>query len=165
LKKIFLIRHAKSSWNYPDLADFERPLNKRGRTVAPFMAQKLAEKKYQPDLIISSPAIRAAQTARIFADILKYDLLKIDYQAGIYDGDDSDYFKIINDLKDRYKNIFIFGHNPDIHIVAQNFLDKYLDHFPTCCICGIQFEVKSWKNVHKRSGEQFLFNYPKKYQS
>ena len=64
MKTLYLARHAKSSWKYPKLDDFERPLNKRGRRNAPFMGGILEKLNVSPDLIISSPANRAAMTAR-----------------------------------------------------------------------------------------------------
>ena len=66
MKKLYLIRHAKSSWKDITLDDFDRPLNKRGKTDAPFMAQKLKDKNIYPDIIISSPAKRAKSTAKAF---------------------------------------------------------------------------------------------------
>ena len=85
MKTLYLARHAKSSWKYPDLDDFERPLNKRGRRNAPFMGKILKNLKVTPDLITSSPANRAAMTARIMADIIKYPLEKIRYSENIYE--------------------------------------------------------------------------------
>ena len=66
MKSLYLLRHAKSSWKYPNLDDFERPLNKRGRKNIPFMGKVLKKLKVAPDLVISSPAIiRAVMAAAI----------------------------------------------------------------------------------------------------
>ena len=80
MKTLYLVRHAKSSWKYPNLDDFERPLNKRGRKNAPFMGRILKKLKAVPDLVISSPANRAATTARIIADMIDYPLEKIQFE-------------------------------------------------------------------------------------
>ena len=85
MKTLYLVRHAKSSWKYPRLDDFERPLNKRGRKSAPLIGKILKKLKVSPELIISSPANRAAMTARIIADKVKYPLVKIEYNSAIYD--------------------------------------------------------------------------------
>ena len=85
MKTLYLVRHAKSSWKYPNLDDFERPLNKRGRKSAPFMGKILKKLKVAPDLIISSPANRTAMTARIIADMINYPLEKIRYSESIYE--------------------------------------------------------------------------------
>ena len=79
MKTIYLVRHAKSSWKYPNLDDFERPLNKRGRKNAPFMGTILKKLKVAPDLILSSPANRASMTARVIADKISYPLENIRY--------------------------------------------------------------------------------------
>jgi phosphohistidine phosphatase len=71
MKTIIIIRHAKSSWSDLRLDDFDRPLNKRGKRNAPFMGQKLKEKKIMPDIILSSPAKRARKTAIAIALYLK----------------------------------------------------------------------------------------------
>ncbi|HYQ61260.1 MAG TPA: histidine phosphatase family protein, partial [Desulfatiglandales bacterium] len=76
MKTLYLIRHAKSSWNYPELEDFERPLSNRGRKNALLMGTILKKLKAAPDLVISSPANRAAMTARMLADAIHYPLDK-----------------------------------------------------------------------------------------
>ena len=73
MKKLYIIRHAKSSWKDSTLGDFERPLNKRGKLNAPLMGKRLKKKKVCPDIIISSPAIRAKRTAEIIAKKVKYN--------------------------------------------------------------------------------------------
>ena len=65
MKTLYLLRHAKSSWDDPDLADFDRPLNHRGRTAAPFMGETVSRYGLQPDLVLSSPAVRAKETAAL----------------------------------------------------------------------------------------------------
>jgi len=69
MKRLYLVRHAKSSWNRPELDDIDRPLNKRGKRDAPFMGQRLKQHDVCPDLIISSPAKRALKTAKIIAHL------------------------------------------------------------------------------------------------
>lgn len=87
MKRLTLIRHAKSNWNDPDLTDFERPLNGRGRRDAPVMALRLAEAVGAPDLWVSSPALRAITTARLFAEALSVPDTHVLLSPDIYDAD------------------------------------------------------------------------------
>ena len=68
MKTLFVLRHAKSSWDDPDLADFDRPLNDRGRSAAPFMGEVMNRNGFSPDVILSSPAVRARDTALLVKD-------------------------------------------------------------------------------------------------
>ena len=84
MKRLYLVRHAKSSWKDPDLDDFDRPLNKRGKRDAPLMGQKLRQADVRPDLIVSSPAKRAAKTAKIMAGQIEYPVKKIIWDESLY---------------------------------------------------------------------------------
>jgi phosphohistidine phosphatase len=112
MKTLYLVRHAKSSWKYPNLDDFERPLNKRGRKNAPFMGTILKKLKVAPDLLISSPANRAAITARIIAAKINYPLEKIRYRESIYEFSEDALIHVIKQIDDSVNKAMIVGHNP-----------------------------------------------------
>lgn len=163
MKKLFLVRHAKSSWKDVSLADFDRPLNKRGKRDAPFMGALMAELNQIPDLIISSPANRAITTAREFASKLDYPIEKISEHEIIYHGDTSDIIKLIRNINDKYDNLFLFGHNPDLTSLNNFLSNQYIDNIPTAAIAAIEFDVTSWQDVKTESGRHLFFEYPKKY--
>ena len=112
MKTIYLVRHAKSSWKYPNLDDFERPLNKRGRKNAPFMGSILKKLKVAPDLILSSPANRASMTARIIANKISYPLEKICFSESIYQFSANALIDAIKHLDDVVNKAMLVGHNP-----------------------------------------------------
>ncbi|HGY11795.1 MAG TPA: histidine phosphatase family protein, partial [Desulfobacterales bacterium] len=118
MKTIYLVRHAKSSWKYPDLDDFERPLNKRGRKNAPFMGTILKKLKVAPDLIISSPANRAAATARIIANKIRYPLEKIRYSENIYEFSANVLIHFIQQIDDDANKVMVVSHNPALTDLA-----------------------------------------------
>jgi phosphohistidine phosphatase len=124
MKTLYLVRHAKSSWKYPNLDDFERPLNKRGRKNAPFMGTILKKLKVAPDLLISSPANRAAITARIIAAKINYPLEKIRYRESIYEFSEDALIHVIKQIDDSVNKAMIVGHNP-----ATNGLANYIGYF------------------------------------
>lgn len=165
MKKIFLIRHAKSSWDESRLSDFERPLNKRGNRDAPFMAALLKKEKVQPDIIISSPAKRAITTAEIFASELDYPFKKILTEISIYESGIKELETIVQSIPDENKTALLFGHNPTLTFYANHLGDKFITNIPTCGVLGIELKVKSWPEVEWGKGKIFLFEFPKKYSS
>ena len=162
MKKLFLIRHAKSSWEDFNLDDFDRPLNKRGEKDAPFMGKLLKKKKPKPDLIISSPALRTKLTAQIMAKEIGYDD-KIVFDKTIYEAPLSNLKKVVHNIDDSFDTIFFIGHNPALCDLANFLCDIELENIPTCGIVEIDFDTNSWKDISKENSELISFEYPKKY--
>lgn len=163
MKTLYLIRHAKSSWDNEGITDFDRPLNKRGNRDAPFMALLLKNEKVLPDLIISSPAVRAISTAEIFAEELNYKLEKILSEKSLYLCGIKELEAIVQSIPDTNKIVFLFGHNPAITNYANHLGNKFITNIPTCGIVGIEFKEKSWREVERSNGKTFRFEFPKKY--
>ena len=161
-KTLYLIRHAKSSWDDPNLSDFQRTLNTRGLKDSPLMAKLIKEKNIIPDLIISSPAARALSTAEIFADEFQYDKNKIISDEKIYEATTRDLISVIRDIKNENNTVMLFGHNPGLSNTANLLGNKFLPDMPTCAVVGIEFKVNSWRKVERSCGEIILFEYPKK---
>lgn len=157
MKKLFLIRHAKSDWTNPELKDIERYLNERGYSNANMMSAKFNQ---TPDLIISSPAIRAMSTALIFARNLNYNANNIVIKQELYESTVQDYLSVINSIDNTFESVLLFAHNPTISDVAQILTQALPMEMPTCAIVGIKFDTNDWKKA--KSGELVLFDYPKK---
>ncbi len=157
MKKLFLIRHAKSDWLNPELKDIERHLNERGYASANLISQKFTEK---PDLIISSSAIRAISTALIFARNLNYSANNIIIKQELYESSAKDYLSVINFIDNKYKSVLLFAHNPTISDLANVLTQSLPMEMPTCAIAGISFDTNDWQKA--KSGKLFLFDYPKK---
>ncbi len=141
---LFLIRHAKSSWDHPGLRDFDRPLNERGLYEAPLMAQILLREGIQPDLLVSSPAKRAWTTAMFFATAFGLREEAVRRELDIYDADPPDIMRLINQLPDSAGTIFMFGHNPTFTDVVNRFAEKHIENLPTCGIVRIESDGGSW---------------------
>lgn len=162
MRQLILVRHAKSSWDNPELDDFERPLNKRGKRDAPFMAKLLAEKKIKPDLILSSPSVRTKLTAIEFAKNLKVPDNKIIWNEMLYLASSAKLLKFIADFDDSIRIGLLVGHNPGLTDL-QNFLCKEeIDNIPTCGVV-IMKTKKDWNTIGAKDFELELFEYPKKY--
>lgn len=163
MKRVYLVRHAKSSWKDSLLNDFERPLNKRGKKNAPFMGTLLHERKVEPDLILSSPAYRAKATAEIISKALHYTK-EILYREEIYEGSVSSLEKILLGLNDENNVVFLFGHNPSLNMFAQQYLN-FEENIPTCGLLEIEFNCNSWSKINRTNAKLIAFEYPKKYNS
>ncbi|MGD8342156.1 MAG: histidine phosphatase family protein [Desulfobacterales bacterium] len=165
MKTLYLVRHAKSSWKYPKLDDFERPLNKRGRKNAPFMGSILKELNVSPDLIVSSPANRAAMTARIMAVALDYPLEDIRYSEAVYEFGEKALMDVVKEIDDDVNQAMVVGHNPATNGLANYIGDQPVGNIPTCGVFCVELDIASWSNIKARCGKVKFFEYPKKHRS
>jgi phosphohistidine phosphatase len=165
MKTLYIIRHAKSSWDDPDLSDFERPLNKRGKKDAPNMARRLKEKRVTPDVMISSPATRAFETCKEFAKILGFDSDHIKSDRRLYHANEDQLLTVIRELKDRKRDdeeiVLLFGHNPGLTEFANMLLNGYIDSIPTCGIVKATLNINRWQDANFGCGQIDFFDYPK----
>lgn len=160
-KKLFIVRHAKSSWSHPHLSDFERPLNERGINDAPEMGKRLLALEPNIDLILSSPANRAITTAREIALVLGIEPKDIKQNSDLYHAHASTMRKIISQTNDECQTIMLFGHNPGLTYLVEDLCDFDIDNLPTCGVCGIEFQVESWAEVLHKDGNKFFYDFPK----
>ena len=161
MRTLTLIRHAKSSWDYPELGDFERPLNPRGRRDAPAMAQRLLRLPPRPDLLVSSPALRALTTARLFADVLGFKPEDVVVNTKIYEATPHTLVQIAQSFDDGLRHVMLFGHNPGISHCAHLLADCTFDEMPTCAAARIELAAKSWSDVGAGSGRLVHYTFPK----
>ena len=161
MKKIYIIRHAKSSWKDLNLDDFERPLNKRGQNDAPFMAKTLKKKGVKPDIIISSPALRAKTTAQIIAQEVGFKK-SILYIEKIYEAEVEDLYDVVRNIDEKYKTVFIIGHNPGLNMFVESLIGFH-ENIPTCGILELEINCKNNKDISASCSEFISFDYPKRY--
>ncbi len=163
MKTVYLIRHAKSSWEDSRLQDIERPLNERGLRDAPFMAKMLRAKGVQVDQIVSSPANRAFATAMFFAEA--FDITEKDIQVvhRIYEALPETVIKIIQGFGSAQNTVFLFGHNPTLTTVANLFTHKHIFNIPTCGIVRIDATIDDWGAFQYPAATVTEFYYPKQY--
>jgi phosphohistidine phosphatase len=161
-KILYLIRHAKSSWETGVLSDFDRPLNERGKKDAPEMATRLKDKKFAIDAFVSSPAKRAKKTAELFCEIYKVSEKSIQFIPELYHAHCSTFFDVIASLDYTFNNIAIFSHNPGITEFVNMLTNTVeIDNMPTCSIFGIKIFTQNWADFKVAKKEFLLFDYPK----
>ncbi len=143
MKQLFLIRHGKATHEL--MSDIKRYLTEKGikRTIK--TAEILAEKNIYPDLIISSPAVRAIQTAKILADYLNYDHQKIQINSTFYFYPKPEVLDQIKQFPDKYQLIFMVGHNPIWTEIADQFSQNGVYHLKTSGVFGSKAEIETWK--------------------
>lgn len=161
MKRLFIIRHAKSDWDDSSLDDYDRPLNKRGQKNAPFMGKLLKSKNIKPDLIISSPALRAKTTAELIAKEVGYEK-PITPNPYIYEAYVSALEEIVQYIYDDNETVFLVGHNPGLSALAYT-LCGLKEQIPTCSIVEIEFNCDSWMDVSKDNSKLISYEYPKKH--
>lgn len=161
MKRIFLVRHAKSDW-HNNLEDFDRPLNNRGETDAPEMAKRIKEMGFIPDIIISSPAKRAITTAKYFATAFGYSHECIQEERPIYDIGQRYTLKLITELPETLSSAMIFGHNPDHSYLATYLSNSEIGNMPTCSVVGIEFDTDNWEDIKKAKATLLCFEFPLK---
>lgn len=162
MKKLFIIRHAKSDWSNPNLDDFDRPLNHRGLKNAPFMGKVLKEQSISPDLILSSPALRAITTAQIIANEIGYKNEEISLNVDIYETDYITLLNTIKELSDKNQTVFLVGHNPGLSDLVDYLCPMNLS-MPTCAIVELDFNTLSWEGISKENTDFVSYDFPKNY--
>jgi len=162
-RTLIMIRHAKSSWANPLQSDYDRPLNERGMHDAPMMGERLKKKGLIPDLIISSTAKRAAQTAKKIAAAVDFSEENILWKNRLYQCIPSVFEEVIQEVDDAIQTVFVVAHNPGITDFVNELVPGFrIDNMPTCAMAGVHVEAEFWSDFIHAQKEVFLFDYPKK---
>ena len=143
------------------MADFDRPLNKRGKRDAPEMGDRLQKQSFNPDLILSSSARRAQDTINLIAKEIGFPGEKIIYQENLYLAGAFDLVALLQEVEDRHQHVVLCGHNPGLTEVIPLLTRANLESVPTCGIVQIEFKVYHWSEVAASRGDLLLFDYPK----
>ncbi|MBC7653137.1 MAG: histidine phosphatase family protein [Oligoflexus sp.] len=160
-KQLLIVRHAKSDWNDASLSDFNRPLNNRGLKDAPIIGDNLLKNSYYPDLVISSPALRALSTCKIVCKQLGIDQSKIETNSNMYEASYQQLLKIINGIDNDFDKVAIFGHNNGVTDLTVYLTDADIFNIPTSGSVLISFPFDDWKMVSKGTGKIVFYEYPK----
>ena len=161
-KTLILVRHAKSSWKDSTLNDIQRPLNKRGNKDAPKMGDHMASKGLNPEVIYSSPGLRALTTARLISVKIGITPKDIKIDDKIYTFDSDELLQVVSKLKNKYDTVMIVGHNPAITDAANYLSGASIDNVPTCGVVVLKMDTDTWKNIYSNKATLERFDYPKK---
>jgi phosphohistidine phosphatase len=150
MKTLFIMRHAKSSWDYADLSDFERPLNERGLETAPLMGEVMKDNGFIPELIVSSPARRAQQTAEIVKTTAAFEA-EIRFDERIYEASPLRLLEVVSGIEDRFSSAMIVGHNPGLEGLIRNLTGK-IEPMSTAALAVVDLEIDSWSEIGRAAG-------------
>ena len=159
-KTLFLLRHAMASERSGDQKDFDRELNSVGLQNSTRMGLNFTNKSFNFDIIISSPAVRASQTANLIAEQLKYETSKIHYNEEIYEASVRTLLQVINKMKDDWNTVLLVGHNPAISYLSEYLTNQEVGNITTCGVVQIKFDLDSWQEVSEHTGDFVNYEYP-----
>ena len=161
-RNLFIIRHGKSSWDNQGLDDFDRPLAERGIRSANDMARRLNELGQVPELILSSPASRAPNTALIMSRIWGLEASALQLHDPIYMADVSEIEQVVAEVPGEIQNLAIFGHNPSFTMYANKFLEEPLDNLPTAGVVIVTLDSKGWHGIDRAHVRGTYLDFPKR---
>jgi phosphohistidine phosphatase len=161
-KVLHLVRHAKSSWDYENISDVDRPLKIRGIKNAYDMARRIKIKNLVPDQLITSPANRALHTATIFARVIELPFTKIMIEPLLYNSSPDRVITFIKEIDNTLNSVMIFGHNPEFTDLANMFIQGQFLEVPTTGIVSIIFETSDWSGIEKENVTGTMIDFPKK---
>lgn len=145
MKTLYLLRHAKSSWDEPGQSDHERPLNKRGRKAAPRMGELMAERDLLPDAIFCSTAVRAKETLEHIVSSSGY-CGPVTYEERLYLAPVETYLELLEEIDDDISSVMTIAHNPGMAGVFAYFTGRGI-HFPTAALARIEIPIESWREL------------------
>jgi phosphohistidine phosphatase len=147
MKTLFLLRHAKSSWKQPEMNDHDRPLNKRGKKEGPKVGKYMKANDLVPDLILSSTARRAHDTAQAVAEENGFEG-QIDLYQDLYLSDTACYLDILQSLPDTANRVLVVGHNPEMDELL-TLLTDVTQHMTTAALAQIDLPITSWQELNE----------------
>lgn len=153
------MRHAKSSWGDPSLADFERPLNERGRKAAPLVGRFMRRQRLRPDLVLSSPAARARQTAALVIESAGLDA-PLRYDERIYEATAARLAEVVSQVEETVGELLLVGHNPGLGGLLE-LLTGESRHLPTAALARVVLDLEKWGRLREGAGRVELFVRPK----
>jgi len=159
MKRILLMRHAKSSWGDPSLADFERPLSERGLKAAPLVGRFIGKQKLRPELILSSPAERARQTAVLVSESAGL-VAPLRYDERIYEATPARLFEVVSQVEEGVGELLLVGHNPGLEGLFER-LTGESRRMPTAALARVALDVEKWNKLREGVGRVELFVKPK----
>ena len=165
MKTLYIIRHAKSSWDLLWVKDFDREICEKWKNDLKLIWDFLKEKEIIPDVIFSSPAKRAKITIEKICKKIWYDENKIIYENWIYDNHMEwldFYLDFLSEINNKYNSVFLVWHNPYSSELASYFLQENIWNVPTSGVVSISFEIDSWKNILDFKWKLNFFMYPDK---
>ena len=159
MKKLIIVRHSKSSWKDMSLSDFNRPLNGRGKSDGPLMADYLKSKINKIDYLHSSSSVRTFETSKYFINQIQFG--KVEYDDSLYHSSATSILNMIRSYSDNYQSSMIIAHNPGLTNLINNITNISLDNLPTTGIAEIEFNCDRWSKISYENSDLVDLKFPK----
>ena len=156
MKNLYLLRHAKSSWDDFALKDFDRPLSTRGIQDADLMGNFFKSKRKGLDLVVSSPSKRTKETLDHFFNKTTQNII---FDETIYHSSEQNIYSVLKHIEEDIKSLMIVGHNPSMHEFSESFSGQFIEKFSTCGLASFEFDYE-WANICEDSGTLIEFKIP-----
>lgn len=163
MKRVYIIRHSKSSWSDLSLRDIDRPLNGRGKRDAPLMARVLFDKGYDVKYIVRSPSKRTKESSKFYIKEFKVPKEHVFEEDSLYHGYTEDFENVIYGLNNEMDEVAFFGHNPGITVLVNNCIGRPIDNVPTSGIVVLESDIDNWQDFNFESSVMKDYFYPKQY--
>jgi len=154
MKKLILMRHAKSDWNHQNLSDHQRPLNSRGKRDAPRMGALLQQEGVEIDAIFCSTAHRTRETLALLLEEYTFEG-EVRFVKELYEADLHDYLDLLAELPDDVDSAMLIGHNPTMSSALEFFTDSF-EPFKTAAIAYIELDTESWGTLLENNEGKLL---------
>ena len=159
MKKIYVLRHSKSSWKDLSLEDFHRPLNDRGKIDGPLISAYLRSRIDEIDFLHCSNSVRTYETSKFFIDRIKYT--DIDYDKSLYHSSSSEIINKIKHYDEQYDSAMIIAHNPGLTNFVNKITNVMLDNLPTTGLVEINFDCAKWYDISQDNSTVIDIKFPK----
>lgn len=161
MKRLLMVRHAKSDWSNLRLKDYDRPLNERGKLNAPAMGKRLLDRNFKVDLIVSSTAKRAASTANRIAKAINYDKSKIEWIKELYHAEPKKIKEVIYQLENKAQCAMVVCHNTGITDFVNSLCGLITQNVPTCGMVAFEIDTDKWENFSNAPIKLIFYDYPR----
>jgi phosphohistidine phosphatase len=168
MRRLMLLRHAKSDRSQPDMRDHDRPLAARGEAAAAQIGAYMARHDLLPDGVLCSTAVRTCETWRLVAKALPKPILTV-YEARLYEAAEDAIFAVLRETADDIHSLLVIGHNPGMQDLAHHLIasgevearERLREKFPTGGLAIVDFAFDDWKRVHRSAGRLDRFVTPR----
>jgi len=164
MKRLYLIRNARSGWDEEGVSDFERAITSKGEKEARTIASYLKLRGIRPHLILSSCALRAQQSSDLLAEELGCGSGSVIYLKELYMTPPEAMRDIISEQDGGAESLFVVGHTPWLHELANSLMDEHLRKFPPMAVAAIDFNLEEWSGIAEGTGKLDFFIYPKQFE-
>lgn len=160
MKRLYIVRHAKSSWKDESLTDFNRPLKGRGILNALEIAEQLKADWHIPEEIYVSAAKRTLETATIFTQVFNQKQTTLHVMSDLYECNGAEVKELVCNLPNKLQSVMVIGHEPSLSQFFKEFVEFKHEKFVTSGVVCLDFDTKNWSGINRQNAQLLFYNFP-----